>query len=78
MTNGSLKDLLSRDHDRLDELLASGLQADGGIDERSYQAFRAGLLWHIGVEEGLQFQAMRREAAKNRLAFAPRPDLQHS
>ncbi len=55
----SVKELLSRDHDRLDELLASMIRSDGSINEVSYQTFRGGLLWHIAVEERVLFPAVR-------------------
>jgi len=57
---GSLHDLLSRDHDRLDALLASSLRDDGTVDEASYSEFRRGLLRHIGIEERVLFPVIRR------------------
>ena len=49
-----LHDLLSRDHDRLDALLVEG----------SYEAFRAGLLRHIAIEEKLLFPMIRARSQK--------------
>ena len=56
---GPLHDLLARDHERLDALLAAALRDDGSIDEPSYAEFRRGLLRHIGIEEKLLFRALR-------------------
>jgi len=55
----ALHDLLTRDHARLDQLLASSLRPDGSIDQVSYRAFRGGLLWHIAVEERVLLPAVR-------------------
>lgn len=44
-------EFLARDHDRLDALFEKS-RADGGrIDLDSYEAFRRGLLKHVGMEE---------------------------
>jgi hypothetical protein len=50
---------LAEDHDRLDELLARAVARPGALDREPYDAFRAGLLRHIGVEEKVLFPAMR-------------------
>lgn len=63
----SLHDLLGRDHDRLDALLASALRDDGTIDEESYRAFRAGLLQHIAIEERVLFREVRRKGGESPL-----------
>ena len=56
----SLRDVLSADHARLDELLAKTVRPDGTIDEESYVAFRRGLLTHIGIEEKILLPEARR------------------
>jgi len=56
-----LHELLSRDHQRLDALLSACLRDDGSIDGTSYDAFRRGLLRHIGIEERLLFPAIRKQ-----------------
>jgi hypothetical protein len=56
---GSLHELLARDHDRLDSLLAAVVRDDGTIDGESYDQFRRGLLWHIAVEEKVLFPSIR-------------------
>ena len=50
----SVREFLTRDHERLDALLTRALD-----DEASYRDFRSGLLWHIGVEEKILFPIMR-------------------
>jgi len=50
---------LTRDHERLDALLAAALGGDGAIDEAAYSAFRRGLLRHIGIEERILFPLLR-------------------
>ena len=57
MENG-LRDLLERDHARLDGLLRA---AGGNIDPVVYEEFRAGLLRHIGLEEKILLPAARRQ-----------------
>ena len=55
-----IHEILSRDHERLDALLAAALTADGAIDETSFAEFRRGLLRHIGIEERVLFPELRR------------------
>jgi hypothetical protein len=64
---GTLHEFLSRDHARLDVLLASCRDAEEGIPYDSYDAFRRGLLWHIGVEEKLLFPELRKRGAGRQL-----------
>lgn len=52
-----LHDFLSRDHERLDALLAACLRAD---DPQAYGAFRRGLLRHIAIEERVLFPLLRK------------------
>jgi hypothetical protein len=52
--------LLSRDHERLDGLLASCLRENGTVIEETYDAFRRGLLRHIAIEERVLFPRMRK------------------
>ncbi len=62
-----LRELLSRDHDRLDGLLAAARRADGSIDEESYAGFRRGLLRHIGIEERILFPLVRQRRGESEL-----------
>jgi len=57
-----IRDLLSRDHERLDVLLACTLREDGFLDQQAYGEFRQGLLRHIGIEERVLFPALRNGA----------------
>ena len=54
-----LRELLSRDHDRLDALLTGCLDGDI-VDEEKFAEFRRGLLRHIGIEEKVLFPELRR------------------
>jgi hypothetical protein len=58
---GALHDFLSRDHARLDALLSACLAAGDAIPYEDYDAFRRGLLRHIGIEERLLFPELRRQ-----------------
>lgn len=57
---GRLHDLLTRDHERLDALLASSSRSDGTVEQQPYGEFRRGLLRHIGIEERILFPVVRR------------------
>jgi hypothetical protein len=55
-----LHELLARDHERLDALLASCVRAGDSVDAHTYDTFRRGLLRHIAIEEGVLFPALRK------------------
>ena len=57
----ALHDFLSRDHDRLDALLAGVLRAGATVDLATYAEFRGGLLRHISIEERVLFPELRRQ-----------------
>lgn len=59
-----LHDYLARDHERLDGLLAACLSE---LDPATYEAFRGGLLRHIGIEERLLFPLMRKARGSTEL-----------
>jgi hypothetical protein len=50
--------VLAADHERLDALLGAAVR-DRAFDLPAFDAFRAGILWHIAVEEKLLFPALR-------------------
>jgi len=50
---------LAADHERLDAFLARAAREDGSIDRAAFDAFRAGLLRHIAIEEKVLFPAVR-------------------
>lgn len=56
----SLYYYLASDHDRLGGLLDRAISAPGAIDRKPYDAFRAGLLRHIAMEERIVFPALAR------------------
>jgi hypothetical protein len=56
---GSVARFLAADHARLDGLLAAAVRERGALDVAAFDAFRAGILWHIAVEEKLLFPAVR-------------------
>lgn len=57
----TIRELLSRDHGRLDALLERMLRDDGTVDENAYAEFRRGLLRHIGIEERVLFPALKKQ-----------------
>jgi hypothetical protein len=58
-THRPLHRFFSADHSRLDELLRRSLAADGHVEHAVFEAFRAGILRHIGMEEKVLFPAAR-------------------
>lgn len=58
-TSGPIGRHLAEDHDRLEALLARAVAVPGALDRAPYDAFRAGLLRHIAVEEKILFPALR-------------------
>lgn len=57
--SGALSRHLSEDHARLDALLDRALAPAEGVDREPYDAFRAGLLRHIALEEKILLPALR-------------------
>jgi hypothetical protein len=57
---GPITRFLSDDHDRLEALLAEATAKPDGIAPEPYEAFRAGLLRHIGIEEKILVTAFRK------------------
>jgi hypothetical protein len=55
-----LRQVLERDHVRLDDLLTRADAAPPSIDREAYDAFRAGLLRHIAMEEKVLLPEARR------------------
>ncbi|MGB8930331.1 MAG: hemerythrin domain-containing protein [Anaeromyxobacteraceae bacterium] len=58
--SGPIARFLAADHDRLDQLLAQATATPETIERESYEAFRAGLLRHIGIEEKILVTAFRK------------------
>lgn len=57
--DGPIARHLAEDHDRLEALLAQATARQDAIDPVPYEAFRAGLLRHIGLEEKILNPAFR-------------------
>src|SRR5689334_14218899 len=72
MSAGPVHELLHRDHQRLAGLL------DAALDSHSYQAFRAGLLRHIGMEEKILLPLAKRLSGGRPLPLARQMKLDHS
>lgn len=66
---GPIGQHLAADHARLDALLDEAARA-GGVARAPYEAFRAGLLRHIGLEEKILLPAARRARGGQPLALA--------
>jgi hypothetical protein len=60
VTLATVRELLERDHARLDGLLSAAEAAGSQIDLAAYEEFRARLLRHIGQEEKILLPAARR------------------
>jgi len=74
---GPIRRYMTEDHARLDGLLERSLAADGSIDRGSYDAFRAGLLAHIAMEEKVLLPEARRRCGGSPLPVAERLRLDH-
>jgi len=74
---GPLAQFLAGDHDRLDALLRRALARPGEIDREPYDAFRAGLLRHIALEEKILLPAARRARGGEPLHMARRLRVDH-
>lgn len=57
---GAIRDFLAADHDRLDALFTAACATPGRVDLEPYEAFRRGLLRHVGMEELVLFVSARR------------------
>jgi hypothetical protein len=69
---GDIAGFLAADHDRLDALLR---KAD--VDLASYEAFRRGLLRHVGMEEMILLPAVKRLRGRP-AAFAEKIRVEHA
>jgi hypothetical protein len=73
---GPLQQYLQAHHQRLDALLAAAV-AGAEIDHAAFEAFRAGLLRHIGMEEKILLPACRRLRGSEALPLARQLRLDH-
>jgi hypothetical protein len=72
---GAIADFLAADHDRLDELFEKARAVP--IDVDAYEAFRRGILRHVGMEELILIPAARRLSGAA-VALARRTRLDHA
>lgn len=74
---GALADFLAADHDRLDALFVKARASGERIDLDAYEAFRRGLLKHVGMEELILLPAARRLSGAA-APLAARTRLEHA
>lgn len=75
---GPIHRFLSDDHARLDALFARAVADPAAIDMEAYEAFRAGLLRHIAMEEKVLIPEARRIRGGEAPAVARRLRADHS
>ncbi|MDP3541751.1 MAG: hemerythrin domain-containing protein [Elusimicrobiota bacterium] len=73
---GKITDYLAQDHDRLDALFTKAGADPAALDLDAYEAFRRGLLKHVGMEELILIPAARRLSGAA-VALAERTRLDH-
>ncbi len=76
-TPGPIERHLADDHLRLDALLRQAVAAPGALDRPAFDAFRAGLLRHIGIEEKVLLPAAREARGGPPLPLARRLRIEH-
>jgi hypothetical protein len=77
VSTGPVHDLLHRDHLRLAGLLEEACRGST-VDAAAFQAFRTGLLRHIGMEEKILLPAAKRLRGGESLPLAKQMKLDHS
>ena len=74
---GPIAQFLAGDHDRLDALFHRAIARPGQIDREPFDAFRAGLLRHIALEEKILLPAARAARGGEPLPIAMRLRIDH-
>lgn len=74
---GPIEEQLSADHRQLDELLARCVDSSGTINREAYDALRAGLLRHIGIEEKILLREARAARGGVTLPMAAQLRIEH-
>ena len=74
---GPIEHHLSEDHLRLERLLRQAVATPGAFDRPAFDAFRAGLLRHIGIEEKVLLPATREARGGQPLPIARRLRIEH-
>jgi hypothetical protein len=78
MSRRPIHDHLSRDHARLGALLAQAMADPAHVDRAPYEAFRAGLLRHIAMEEKVLFVDARARLGGERLPITRQLHADHA
>lgn len=73
----AIRDFLAQDHDRLDAYLSRAAAGPAAVALDDYEAFRKGLLKHIGMEEIILLPAAKRAQAGKPVALAQKIRLDH-
>jgi hypothetical protein len=76
--SGSVSKLLAEDHERLDALLQDAQAKLPLVDSDAYEAFRAGLLRHIAIEEKVLIPLARRLGGDDVLALVKQVHADHA
>lgn len=74
---GPITRFLADDHRRLEQLLQTAVESADQVGQRAYDAFRAGLLRHIGMEEKMLLPAAQRWNGDTPLSMAATLRLDH-
>jgi hemerythrin HHE cation binding domain-containing protein len=74
---GPIQKYLAEDHARLEELLARSVSSGGAIERGPFDAFRAGLLRHIAIEEKILFREARAARGGEPLELFRRLRIEH-
>jgi hypothetical protein len=74
---GPLYRFFAADHRHLDELLRRAVEGTGALDSAAFEAFRAGILRHIAMEEKVLFVAARDARDGDPLPIAARLRIDH-
>jgi hypothetical protein len=78
MPRGPIHQHLAHDHARLGALLAQAIADPARVDLAAYQAFRAGLLRHIAIEEKVLFADARARRGGVRLPVTEQLHADHA
>jgi len=73
----AISDFLAEDHDRLDAFFRKASADPSRVDTEPYEAFRRGLLKHVGMEELILIAAARR-LGPEAVPLAARARLDHA
>jgi hemerythrin HHE cation binding domain-containing protein len=74
---GPIRKYLAEDHARLEDLLARSVPSGGAFERGPFDAFRAGLLRHIAIEEKILFREARAARAGEPLELFRRLRIEH-